>query len=190
MGTSYFPLRVCTIGTQVAKCQCLASSSTTLGLSQHLSWVLLFSCISLPLTQSCQALLSGCLQRLVPLSPYPPSCSPCAHAFLFYPPEKKRIQLLGNRLCALRGCFSLEKVSSRHGEWGSGTDGCLTADRQHWLSSLEHWPPSSSVFPRYCILLPFLRTALLGSSCIYLQAYMLRLLVFFFTPTRILLPMS
>lgn len=117
---------------------------------------------------------------MVPLSPYPPSCSPCAHTFLFYPPEKKRIQLLGNRLCALRGCFSLEKVSSHHGEWGSGTDGCLTADRQHWLSSLEHWPPSSSVFPRYCILLPFLRTALLGSSCIYLQAYMLRLLVFFF----------
>lgn len=190
MGTSYFPLRVCTIGTQVAKCQCSASSPMTLGLSQHLSWVSLFSCISLPTDSVMPGPAFRVSAEIGPSVPLPPIVLPMCPRLLVLPSEKKRIQLLGNRLCALRGCFSLEKVSSRHGEWGSGTDGCLTADRQHWLSSLEHWPPSSSVFPRYCILLPFLRTALLGSSCIYLQAYMLRLLVFFFTPTRILLPMS
>lgn len=119
---------------------------------------------------------------MVPLSPYPPSCSPCAHT-LFYPPEKKRIQLLGNRLCALRGCFSLEKVSSRHGEWGSGTDGCLTADRQHWLSSLKHWPPSSSVFPPLLYSVAFLANSL-ARKLLYLltSLYALSSGIFFLLP--------
>lgn len=98
MGTSYFPLRVCTIGTQVAKCQCLASSSMTLGLSQHLSWVLLFSCISL-LTDS---VMPGPAFRMSaeigPSVPFHPIVLPMCPHLLVLPSGKEGNTVIGEQV--------------------------------------------------------------------------------------------